>query len=337
MANAKNLSNDRKNSWLSGTILININNQRDIQEFQINTSDNVLEKVYEVEAIRYIENNKEKWTEESDVFKNTYNKERKFNKDKLIEKLKGFDLLNFEKLEYLSKEDDCKPDSFLSMNEALKKIKDKKIEQKIAKYKKEREQKSAKAKKEYPEYPNYWKSWAPKPITFEFVKPNKQFSYVTYNDGGYSKGIVLDLNTKQVYFPYCGFGGFEHSEWSKNGNYIAYSMEWSSHSKYDLIIKDIINHKTYSTIIIGERIDDITWAPDSNKIAVLFKTYRSGYWPFELLGSIFGHPTPYYSFYLKVFNVEGKELFSTEVIEDVKYGEGKLVWTTGVCDYKDIQ
>jgi hypothetical protein len=73
-------------------------------------------------------------------------------------------------------------------------------------------------------------------------------------------------------------------------------------------------------------VADIAWNPSSEYIAVLTYTSRIGLWPWELLTAAMGHPIPYNTFYLSIYDTKGKKLLTHKVIGDVVYGRGSLVW-----------
>jgi hypothetical protein len=74
-------------------------------------------------------------------------------------------------------------------------------------------------------------------------------------------------------------------------------------------------------------IEDISWNPSSDHIAVLTHKSRMGKWPLELLGAAMGHARFYDTFFLSIYDMNGKELLTQKVVSDVANGKGSIVWT----------
>lgn len=164
--------------------------------------------------------------------------------------------------------------------------------------------------------------------------PNRQLTYAVFNPHPYhytpptDDGLLIDLRTKEISYPFCGdrLGNFE---WSPDGRYIAYACEDSKRtSNRVLVVKDVTNkNKTIFRRDIGRYIDDIAWEPEGQYIAVLNMSGRWGLMPWELLSLIAGHPVSYNTLYLEIFNLEGEQRSSYEIVRNEKYAWGRIVWT----------
>jgi hypothetical protein len=73
----------------------------------------------------------------------------------------------------------------------------------------------------------------------------------------------------------------------------------------------------------GIYIDDVEWVNDS--IGIISRDSRMGYWPWELLATLAGHPIPHNSFFLEFYSSEGKLMTSTSILKNITYGWGTLI------------
>jgi hypothetical protein len=173
--------------------------------------------------------------------------------------------------------------------------------------------------------------------------PNKQFSYVIYHESYPSVGALLNLNTKEISFPF-GIADLENVVWNEDGRYVAYSAPntvtlWDEKGRYVvskkikddrypsiLLIKDISTGRTLLTKDIEKYVYDITWSPDSSTVALLTYTSRMSLSPGELLAAAAGHPYFIKTFYLEVYDLSGNLIYNAQVNGDFKSSEGRLVW-----------
>jgi len=75
------------------------------------------------------------------------------------------------------------------------------------------------------------------------------------------------------------------------------------------------------------RVDDWVSIPHSGAlgIAVLTKTERFGFWPYELLSMVAGHPVPHNTMYLELYASSGELITVTEFMEG-GYLSGRVEW-----------
>jgi hypothetical protein len=159
-----------------------------------------------------------------------------------------------------------------------------------------------------------------------FFLPNRQFSYLIYYASGFpSKGVLIDLNTKEISFPF-GLDHLSHVTWNKEGQYVAYSIDETDSSESVLMIKDISKQKTLLRKNLGNYVSDIAWSPDSSSVALLTYTSRRSLSPWDLLAAAAGHHIFYNTFYLKVFDLSGNLIYSQKINGEFKFSRGRLVW-----------
>jgi hypothetical protein len=76
-----------------------------------------------------------------------------------------------------------------------------------------------------------------------------------------------------------------------------------------------------------ELLRALAWSPDSMRLAVLKSTSRGKFSFKNMLSAISGHPVPYDTYFLDIYNLDGKIVTQTKLIEDVRAGWGEITWT----------
>jgi WD40 repeat protein len=160
----------------------------------------------------------------------------------------------------------------------------------------------------------------------DYFLPNRQFSYLIYYVSGFPyKGILIDLNTKEISFPF-GLDELTLVTWNKEGQYVAYSNDERDSSESVLVIKDISKQKTLLRKNLGNYISNMTWSPDSSSVALLTYTSRLSLSPWDLLAAACGHRIFFKTFYLKVYDLSGNLIYSQKINGEFKFSRGRLVW-----------
>lgn len=77
-----------------------------------------------------------------------------------------------------------------------------------------------------------------------------------------------------------------------------------------------------------ELLRALAWSPDSTRIAILKSTSRGKVSFKNFLSALSGHPVAYDTYFLDVYDLEGKIVARTKLIEDVRYSWGEIVWTS---------
>ena len=182
----------------------------------------------------------------------------------------------------------------------------------------------------------------------DHFKPNKQFSYVIYYEPYPSTGVLLDLKTNQISFPF-GTDRVENIVWHEEGRYVAYSAPnivdvWDREGRVILstkqneqdsslsilFIKDISTGKTLLRKGIAKYVDDITWSPDSSAVALLTFTDKISKSPGDLIPALAGHPYFIKTFYLEIYDLSGNLLYNRKIEGTYRvyrgHDRGRLVW-----------
>jgi len=75
-----------------------------------------------------------------------------------------------------------------------------------------------------------------------------------------------------------------------------------------------------------ELLRALAWSPDSTRIAIL-KSTSGGKVSFKnFLSALSGHPVPYDTYFLDIYDLDGKVVAQTKLIEDVRASWGEIVW-----------
>ncbi len=78
-------------------------------------------------------------------------------------------------------------------------------------------------------------------------------------------------------------------------------------------------------IPLETRMVSFCWAPDSNSIAVLTASRHTGFGPLDILAALTGHPVPYMSFAIELFQMNGPKMHIPTFLENTRYGFGSLL------------
>lgn len=159
---------------------------------------------------------------------------------------------------------------------------------------------------------------------------NEKKTHAVYNPG-YSNSFLIDLRNMEVSTAFCN-DDIDDIVWDKTGQYVAYASSGSEtrSTKFILMVIDVTSStlKFIKATDTDRTIEDIAWIPSSEYIAILSSTSRWGLWPWELLLAFSGHPVPHDTFYLSIYDIKGNELLTKEIISNVAYGWGTLVWVS---------
>ena len=116
--------------------------------------------------------------------------------------------------------------------------------------------------------------------------------------------------------------------WSPDGRYLASAVKQATDSvPFDFVVIDLKTREIVLKHHLEPWVEDIVWSPDSRAIAILGTDERWGLLPWEILLALFGHPVPYHSFFLDIFDLEGNLLFNALIRRNVMYGDGAIAWT----------
>jgi hypothetical protein len=294
MAMAATVGGAEKSSPISGAILINIEYRGNFIEFKMQD-----ENLLETARGKLILINKERniYTSSSDNFQNIYNQERLYYdgmEDKLAVIFSKYDLERLDKLRLK-----LKPHDSLDTEKFILTGPGKKIEFFAGKYTK-------------------------------YFLPNRQFSHVVFHYSFGATGAMIDLNSKEVSFPF-GLDRIKTVVWNNSGQYLAYSMsDKRDESQSILVIRDIGNNRNLFKKSIGKYVSDLAWSPDSKYVALLAYTGRIGLLPWDLLALMAGHPSFVSWFYLEVYDLSGNLIDDKKVNGSFKeysgHSQGRLVW-----------
>lgn len=75
-----------------------------------------------------------------------------------------------------------------------------------------------------------------------------------------------------------------------------------------------------------ELLRALAWSPDSTRIAILKSTSKGKVSFKNFLSALSGHPVAYDTYFLDIYDLEGKIVAHTKLIEDVRYSWGEIVW-----------
>jgi len=294
MAMAATIDGGEKSSPISGAILINIDYGGNFIEFKMQ-NENLLETARG--KLRLINKERNVYIDCSDNFKKFYNKERLYYEgmeDKLAVILSKYDLARLDNLRLK-----LKPHDSLDTEKFILTGPGKKFEFFTGKY-------------------------------INYFLPNRQFSHVVFHYSFGATGAMIDLNSKEVSFPF-GLDRIKTVGWNNTGQYLAYSMpDKGDESQSILVIRDIGNNRSLFRKSMGKYVSDLAWSPDSKYVALLAYTGRIGVWPWDLLALMAGHPSFVSCFYLEVYDLSGNLILYKKLNDSFKefsgHSRGRLVW-----------
>lgn len=118
---------------------------------------------------------------------------------------------------------------------------------------------------------------------------------------------------------------------SPNGKYVAASvvgLRPKTALPQAFVISDRQGNRDLARIALSgeELLRALAWSPDSTRIAIL-KSISGGKVSFKnFLSALSGHPVTYDTYFLDVYDLEGKIVARTKLIEDIRYSWGEIVW-----------
>ena len=160
----------------------------------------------------------------------------------------------------------------------------------------------------------------------EKVAQADRIKYEWCSPAFHEKHISKDVKKRSVMKQYESVFSFDQNgvaEISTDGKYIAYNG--CCNDKSILHVANMQGTKRLFSIrpSMGNRIDDAQWL--NNSIVIISRRSRLGYWPWELLVALAGHPVSYDTFYLECYSLEGKLIRSTNIIKDITDANGFMV------------
>jgi hypothetical protein len=75
-----------------------------------------------------------------------------------------------------------------------------------------------------------------------------------------------------------------------------------------------------------ELLRALAWSPDSKRVAVLKSTIRGKVSFKNFLSALSGHSVPYDTYFLDIYDLEGKIVAHTKLIGDLRGSWGEIVW-----------
>lgn len=118
----------------------------------------------------------------------------------------------------------------------------------------------------------------------------------------------------------------------KNSNYNKFHLR--NDGKYlahidvndNLSIKNTSDNKPILENNFSGKMEDFDWLGNTDCFAIIRREHRKGYSPFELLGRLAGHHTPYNSFYLDIFTLSGERVHTEKLHKELRYGKVEFVF-----------
>jgi hypothetical protein len=112
---------------------------------------------------------------------------------------------------------------------------------------------------------------------------------------------------------------------SPNGQFVLHLSEGRRGKNEKMMIMTAASEEIAS-IPLQCRTEDVDWSPDSRHIAVICVEERFGYLPWELVFLALGHPIPYDTFHLRIYDLNGRLEATRLIARNVRYGSADLVW-----------
>jgi hypothetical protein len=168
----------------------------------------------------------------------------------------------------------------------------------------------------------------------DYFLPNKQFTKVIFRENQGVRAMLIDLESRKISFPFT-FGRAENLVWDNAGRYVAYDF-FVKEPKY-LVVTDVITSKNRLRIPFEQSfnfwstsyfVDDITWSPDSQYVAILVSRERMGHiLPWEFICDLAGHGIVHKHLVLSIFDLSGNRLYTKALRGNFYGGRGEMVWT----------
>jgi hypothetical protein len=139
-------------------------------------------------------------------------------------------------------------------------------------------------------------------------------------------GFLIDVVKGEAVDTFCNENSLRNVFWDKSGRYVAYTRRVNNNEPETLVIIDTTTSKRILERLLESQVSSIAWSSSSNHIAVVNVSSRMGTWPWQLLMAVAGHPVPYNSFTLSVYDTAGKLLLAQNIMDNVTNGHASAVW-----------
>jgi hypothetical protein len=119
---------------------------------------------------------------------------------------------------------------------------------------------------------------------------------------------------------------------SSNGRYVAASVVGhrpKAALPQAFVIFDKQEKRDLARVALSgkELLRALAWSPDSTRIAILKSTSRGKVSFKNFISALSGHSVPYDTYFLDIYDLNGKIVAQTKLIEDVRAGWGEITWT----------
>jgi hypothetical protein len=122
--------------------------------------------------------------------------------------------------------------------------------------------------------------------------------------------------------------GYSPLAWSRDGRTFAVratANRWHPEAERLFIVR-AGEGEIQCDIPIGRLVHSVGWSPTGSQVAVLVSGERRGTGPIERFYEMLGHGVPYLDFAVMVVDVATGGSIVREVVDDVRYGTGWLLW-----------
>ncbi len=118
---------------------------------------------------------------------------------------------------------------------------------------------------------------------------------------------------------------------SPNGRYVAASVVGrrpKAALPQAFVIFDKQEKRDLARVVLGGEylLRGLAWSPDSTRIAILKSTSRGKVSFKNFISALSGHSVPYDTYFLDIYDLEGKIIAHTKLIEDLRASWGEIVW-----------
>lgn len=176
----------------------------------------------------------------------------------------------------------------------------------------------------------------------ELASKRAQFFAVRYNssrshavlvdmNGSATHGSLINLSARELITPICSEKA-RVAEWSPDGRYIAYAVSEDSNLRADswrrLVVFSTAAQQIVVDRVFASVVDDITWSPSSQFIALLSWDSEVSVNPLNWLNILSGHGKYYREFNLEIFDIGGdvREEYR-QFVTGVANGRGQIKWS----------
>lgn len=118
---------------------------------------------------------------------------------------------------------------------------------------------------------------------------------------------------------------------SSNGRYVAASVVGrrpKAALPQAFVIFDRQEKRDLARVALSgkELLRALVWSPDSTRIAILKSTSKGKVSFKNFLSALSGHSVPYDTYFLDIYDLDGKVFAQTKLVEDVRASWGEIVW-----------